>query len=162
MVETTNTAIAGNAWLIGLIGLIVGFILAYIFIKMTSGNVRKQLKTESELKQVKTEVEQQKAKIEEHFAESADLLKSLAQDYQRLYKHLAKSSVDLLPEETAKGIFNQTALLQDSEHSAVDITTETAATEDQSAVNQTENTADDKAPPKDYSKGSSGLLKAKS
>lgn len=33
---------------------------------------------------------------------------------------------------------------------------------DQSAVNQTENTADDKAPPKDYSKGSSGLLKAKS
>ncbi|KGQ71073.1 hypothetical protein A1D23_05180 [Chelonobacter oris] len=144
-----NTELLQNVWAVGIIGAVIGFILAYIVIKMTNGNVRKQLKTESELKQVKTEVEQQKVKIEEHFAESADLLKSLAQDYQRLYKHLAKSSADLLPEDTAKGMFDAGALLERSQ-------TETAL-----EVLVDDEGIEEKAPPKDYSKGASGLLKAK-
>ncbi|MGR3808023.1 hypothetical protein SAMN05660772_02535 [Pasteurella testudinis DSM 23072] len=143
-----TAAVANNPWLVGAIGVVIGFILAYLLIRVTSGNVKKQLKTESELKQVKTEVEEQKAKIEEHFAESADLLKSLAQDYQRLYKHLAKSSVALLPETTAKAIFEPDSLLEKS----------TEAVANQDGVQEA---ADEKAQPKDYSKGSSGLLKAK-
>ncbi|TNH07391.1 YhcB family protein [Testudinibacter sp. TR-2022] len=146
-----TAAVANNVWLIGTIGVVIGFILAYLFIRITSGSVKKQLKTESELKQVKTEVEQQKNKIEEHFAESAELLKSLAQDYQRLYQHLAKSSVALLPEATAKEIFAQDLL--------ADKTAETFDENVASAVNESQN--DEKAQPKDYSKGSSGLLKSK-
>ncbi|MGV6989552.1 YhcB family protein [Testudinibacter sp. P80/BLE/0925] len=159
METAANSAITGNPWLIGFIGVVIGFVLAYFLIRATSGNVRKQVQTESELKQVKTEVEQQKAKIEEHFAESADLLKSMAQDYQRLYKHLAKSSVALLPETTAKAIFEENPLLESGgkEAEAADtaagdkVAAEATAVEDVAGKDQ----------PKDYSKGSSGLLKSK-
>lgn len=154
MVETTN-----NLWLVGFIGVVIGFVLAYLLIRATNGNVRKQLKTESELKQVKTEVEQQKAKIEEHFAESADLLKSMAQDYQRLYKHLAKSSVVLLPEAKAKAIFEENPLLEsvENEVKATDAVTANKVEVDATTVEEVA----EKDQPKDYSKGSSGLLKSK-
>ncbi|MGR6981380.1 YhcB family protein [Testudinibacter sp. P27/CKL/0425] len=156
-----STSAATNVWLIGLIGAVIGFILAYVLIKMTSGNVKKQQQTASELKQVKTEVEQQKAKIEEHFAESAELLKSMAQDYQRLYKHLATSSVALLPEAKAKAIFDDNLLLAEptvSEPVVVEADLPTEAQQNEAAATPE---VVDKDQPKDYSKGSSGLLKAK-
>ncbi|MBE2893658.1 YhcB family protein [Pasteurellaceae bacterium NCTC 11878] len=135
----------------GLGGLVIGFILAFFVIRASSGNVRKQLQTQSELKQVRHEVDEQKAKIEAHFAESADLMKSLAQDYQKLYKHLASSSVNLLAEDKSKALFNQTALLAPVESKDVTLEGEIAST--------TEITTNEQEPPKDYSKGSSGLLK---
>ncbi len=83
-------------------------------------------------------LESQKQQLEKHFAESADLLKSLAQDYQKLYQHLAHSSTQLLPE------LNDSTLFQ---HSLPD---------DKGNVSPSK-TED---PPKDYSEGSSGLFKA--
>lgn len=158
---------ADSVWSIGLVGVVIGFILAYIVIKMTSGNVKKQKKTELELKQVKTEIVQQKANIEEHFAESAELLKSMAQDYQRLYKHVAASSVALLPEGKAKDIFGDNLLLLEQaktessvEKAEQDKTLELQQNELTSAQKEVSEVVD-KDQPKDYSKESSGLLKGK-
>ncbi|TCK68122.1 hypothetical protein EV692_1821 [Lonepinella koalarum] len=127
---------SNEMWLIAGIGLFVGFILAYLFISLTKGSVKKQTETAKELTQAKQELESQKQLLEKHFAESADLFKTLAQDYQKIYRHLAKSSEQLLPDANNKSLFLQSFM--NSEKS-------TAITPEN--------------PPKDYKEGSSGLLK---
>ena len=106
--------------------------------RFTKGSVKKQVKTETELRVLKEQLENQKQQLEKHFAESANLLKTLAQDYQHLYQHFAGASVQLLPELNDKALFQEHKL---------DVTGEVSPT-----------TPDDQ--PKDYSEGSSGLLKA--
>ena len=123
-------------WQSAIIGLIVGFVLGYIVLRLTKGSVKKQVATETELKQVKTELDNQKQQLEKHFSESAELLKTLAQDYQKLYQHLATGSSTLLPELANKALFTQ-----------------------QSIADKTETTSNNEDQPRDYSEGSSGILK---
>ena len=117
-------------WQAALIGLVLGFIIGYFLLR--------QVKTEAELRVAKEQLESQKQQLEKHFAESADLLKSLAQDYQKLYQHLARSSNQLLPELNDSNLFQHS--LPDEKGNV--------------SLSKTED------PPKDYSEGSSGLFKA--
>lgn len=126
-------------WQSGLIGLCVGVVIGYLLLRLTKGSVKKQIKTETELEQVKTQLNNQKQQLEQHFAESAELLKNLAQDYQKLYVHLANSSTALLPELAQKELFTPNLLAN-----------ETVSTPVNSEDGQ----------PRDYSEGSSGILKA--
>lgn len=125
-------------WRAALLGLVVGFSIGYFLLRFTKGSVKKQVKTETELRQLKAQLENQKQQLEKHFAESANLLKTLAQDYQHLYQHFAGASVQLLPELDEKALFQAQNVGGTDE-------TSTAVSDDQ---------------PKDYSEGSSGLLKA--
>ena len=125
-------------WRAALLGLVVGFAIGYFLLRFTKGSVKKQVKTETELRQLKAQLENQKQQLEKHFAESANLLKTLAQDYQHLYQHFAGASVQLLPELDEKSLFQAQNVGGADE-------TSTAVSDDQ---------------PKDYSEGSSGLLKA--
>ena len=68
-------------WQAALIGLVVGFVIGYFLLRLTKESAKKQVKTEAELRVTKEQLESQKQQLEKHFAESADLLKSLAQDY---------------------------------------------------------------------------------
>ena len=125
-------------WRAALLGLVVGFAIGYFLLRFTKGSVKKQVKTETELRQLKAQLENQKQQLEKHFAESANLLKTLGQDYQHLYQHFASASVQLLPELDEKALFQAQNVGGADE-------TSTAVSDDQ---------------PKDYSEGSSGLLKA--
>lgn len=125
-------------WRAALLGLVVGFAIGYFLLRFTKASVKKQVKTETELRQLKAQLENQKQQLEKHFAESANLLKTLAQDYQHLYQHFAGASVQLLPELDEKALFQAQNVGGADE-------TSTAVPDDQ---------------PKDYSEGSSGLLKA--
>ena len=125
-------------WRAALLGLVVGFAIGYFLLRFTKGSVKQQVKTETELRQLKAQLENQKQQLEKHFAESANLLKTLAQDYQHLYQHFAGASVQLLPELDEKALFQAQNVGGADE-------TSTAVSDDQ---------------PKDYSEGSSGLLKA--
>ena len=125
-------------WRAALLGLGVGFAIGDFLLRFTKGSVKKQVKTETELRQLKAQLENQKQQLEKHFAESANLLKTLAQDYQHLYQHFASASVQLLPELDEKALFQAQNVGGADE-------TSTAVSDDQ---------------PKDYSEGSSGLLKA--
>ena len=125
-------------WRAALLGLVVGFAIGYFLLRFTKGSVKKQVKTETELRQLKAQLENQKQQLEKHFAESANLLKTLAQDYQHLYQHFAGASVQLLPELDEKALFQAQNVGGTDE-------TSTAVSDDQ---------------PTDYSEGSSGLLKA--
>ncbi len=136
-------------WQAALIGLIIGWVLAYVLLRLTKDSVKKQIKTEAELQQVQTELNNQKQQLEKHFAESAELLKTLAQDYQKLYRHLATSSTQFLPELTNNPLFEQNLISAESS---------------EKTENNTEKTEEDikaeKDAPRDYSEGSSGILKA--
>lgn len=126
-------------WKMIALGFVAGVILTYLILRLTKGSVKKQAQTENELQQTKAELAQQKERLEKHFAETADLFKLLTQDYQKLYRHLAKSSDELLP-DTQKALFLQNFINSDKS---------TADPE----INGNE-------PPRDYKEGSSGLLKA--
>ena len=136
-------------WQAALIDLIIGWVLAYVWLRLTKDSVKKQIKTEAELQQVQTELNNQKQQLEKHFAESAELLKTLAQDYQKLYRHLATSSTQFLPELTNNPLFEQNLISAESS---------------ENTENNTEKTEEDikaeKDAPRDYSEGSSGILKA--
>ncbi|MCW9697979.1 YhcB family protein [Avibacterium sp. 20-129] len=132
-------------WQPALIGLVVGFVLAYLLLRFTKDSVKKQVKTETELQKVKSELDQQKQHLEKHFSESADLLKTLAQDYQKLYQHLATSSVQLLPQLEGKPLFKNQL--------------EQKKIEETATKGESENRTEENAP-RDYSEGSSGILKA--
>ena len=136
-------------WQAALIGLIIGWVLAYVLLRLTKDSVKKQIKTEAELQQVQTELNNQKQQLEKHFAESAELLKTFAQDYQKLYRHLATSSTQFLPELTNNPLFEQNLISAESS---------------EKTENNTEKTEEDikaeKDAPRDYSEGSSGILKA--
>ncbi|MGQ0286201.1 YhcB family protein [Pasteurellaceae bacterium 22721_9_1] len=123
-------------WQAAGIGLVVGIVIGYLLIRLTKGSVKKQAATENELQKAKQALEEQKQQLEKHFSESADLFKTLAQDYQKLYRHLAASSEQLLP-ETNKGLFLQNFM---------------TSTKTETAVNEEDQ-------PKDYTEGSSGILK---
>lgn len=115
---------------------IIGAVIGSTLVRIFHSGVKKQHELEKSLKQTKTEVEEQKQKLEQHFEQSAQLLSTLATDYKKLYTHLAESSEKLLP-EASKNIefFQQTQLPV-----------------------QAEKTEEDQ--PRDYSEGSSGLLKS--
>ncbi|AKD37647.1 hypothetical protein I926_01585 [Pasteurella multocida subsp. multocida OH4807] len=128
-------------WQAGLVGLIIGLIIGYLFLRFTKDSVKKQVKTETELQKVKNQLDLQKQELEKHFAESAELLKNIAQDYQKLYTHLATSSTQLLPELTNKPLFSQELIGQHTTEQPLHLSSDEQ--------------------PRDYSEGSSGLLKDK-
>ena len=126
---------ANEIWLAIGIAFIVGLFIGYIIVRLTKGSVKHQAKTEAELKIVKTQLDTQKAQIEKHFAESAELFKTLINDYQKLYRHYATSSNNLLGEKDQKGLFTQ------------------------QLITATDKSQDEQ--PRDYSEGASGLFKEK-
>ena len=89
-------------WQAAVIGLVGGVILGYGLLRLTKGSVKKEVQTEAEL--------------EKHFAESAELFKTLIGDYQKLYRHYAVSSEALLGNKPAnKGLFPQQIVTASSE-----------------------------------------------
>lgn len=127
-------------WQAAGVGLIIGLILGYVIIRFTKGSVKKQAETEQKLKQAKIQLETYKTQLEKHFTENANLLKTLAQDYQKLYNHLITGATALLP-ELANKAFTNTLPSSPTTENTVD-------------------SAQNLEPVRDYSEGSSGILKA--
>ena len=124
-----------ESWVAIGIAFIVGLFIGYIAVRLTKGSVKHQAKTEAELKTVKNQLDTQKVQIEKHFAESAELFKTLINDYQKLYRHYATSSNNLLGGKDHKGLFTQQLI---------------------TATDKSQNEQ-----PRDYSEGASGLFKEK-
>lgn len=125
---------SGNVWTAIIAAFVVGIILGYVILRATNISLQKQKKLEADLKQASEKFDEQKQQLEKHFEQSAALLSTLAEDYKKLYSHLAQGSQQLLPEENKIEFFQKPQL------------TSKAVEED--------------TQPKDYSEGSSGLLKS--
>lgn len=124
---------SNEIWLAIISAFVIGFLIGYVLLRATNANAQKQHQLANELKSANEKIDQQKQQLEQHFQQSANLLATLAEDYKKLYTHLAKSSETLLPDE----IQQQIAFFKQPD---------------------VENHSEDD-PPKDYSEGSSGLLK---
>lgn len=130
---------SANVWTAIIAAFVVGFIVGFAVLRTMKGNVKKQLELEAELKDTKNKVSEQQQQLESHFAESAALLATLAEDYKKLYSHLANGSANFVPEATASLEFFKQENVVEAENKAE---------------------ADKEGQPKDYSEGSSGLLKS--
>ncbi|MBF0785444.1 DUF1043 family protein [Muribacter muris] len=126
---------SNDVWLAIIAAFVIGVIIGYVILRATNVSMQKQHKLEQELKAANTKIDEQKTQLEKHFEQSASLLATLAEDYKKLYTHLAEGSQTLLPEESDKIAFFQQPQLEEK----------TPENDDQ---------------PKDYSEGSSGILKS--
>ncbi|WGE89926.1 YhcB family protein [Actinobacillus arthritidis] len=126
-----------NVWFAICAAFFVGIIVGCAVVRALKGNVKQHIQLETELKATKEQVEAQKQQLEQHFEQSAALLSTLAEDYKKLYTHLAKGSEMLVPEAKQVEFFKQPQLTDNAK-----------------------NVSDDQ--PRDYSEGSSGLLKTQS
>lgn len=134
---------------------IIGAIIGCTLVRALHSGVRKQHELEAELKQTQALFDEQKQTLEQHFEQSAQLLSTLATDYKKLYTHLAQSSEQLLP-EVAKNItfFQQSQLPVQAEMSE-----QTEEKGENEPLPEQQKNIIKENPPKDYSEGSSGLLK---
>ncbi|EFL79714.1 YhcB family protein [Actinobacillus pleuropneumoniae] len=126
-----------DVWLAIGAAFFVGIIVGCAIVRVLKGNVKQHIQLETELKATKEKVEEQKQQLEQHFEQSAALLSTLAEDYKKLYTHLANGSEKLVPEAKQAEFFKQPQITHNDE-----------------------NTNGDQ--PRDYSEGSSGLLKTQS
>lgn len=143
---------SSELWTAIIISFFVGVAVGYLILLTTNANAKKQQKLEVDLNTATQKMEEQKQQLEKHFEESAHLLSMLAQDYKKLYTHLAQSSQTLLPETTAKLKFFQQP--QPEEKQAIE------SEKNAEVVETAQSTEEKYNPPKDYSEGSSGLLKS--
>lgn len=158
---------SNEMWTAIIIAFFVGAIVGYLILLTTNASAKKQQKLEMDLNAATQKMEEQKQQLEKHFEESANLLSTLAQDYKKLYTHLAQSSQTLLPETTAKLEFFQQAQLENAQETAAEQSeTDTAEANLEQNVEEAVQTetasADDNVEnqPKDYTEGSSGILKS--
>ncbi len=126
-----------DVWLAIVAAFFVGIIVGSAVVRVVKGNVKQHIQLETELKAAKEKVEEQKQQLEQHFEQSAALLSTLAEDYKKLYTHLANGSEKLIPEAKQAEFFKQPQITHNDENSSSD-------------------------QPRDYSEGSSGLLKTQS
>lgn len=119
-------------WIAIFIAFLVGIVVGYFVVSTTSAGVKCQKTLEKELDMTKTQLQAQQQQLETHFETSATLLATLADDYKKLYTHLAQSSQTLLPESNSRLEFFKQVLPEQK---------------------------DGELPPKDYTEGSSGILK---
>lgn len=127
-------------WEYGAIGFVAGLIFGVLMMMFGTTRSRDINKIQKELDKTKAELGTYRNEMKAHFANSADLLDKMAQDYRQLYDYMAKSSMHFIAgSESPQNLFKNTL----------------PTPKDQQA-NIEASTAD--LPPRDYSDGSSGLF----
>lgn len=79
-----------------IIGLILGIIIGIILTNIFSPKARKFNKLQVECDESKQQLIAQKQIIVKHFAHSAEILDNMANDFRRLYQHMAENSSNLI------------------------------------------------------------------
>ncbi|MGP1958440.1 MAG: Z-ring associated protein ZapG [Arsenophonus sp. NC-CH8-MAG3] len=124
-------------WEYTLIGLIAGFIIGALVVRFGNTKLRNQKALQDALKKKNHELEEYRKELINHFACSAELLDNMAQDYRKLYQHMAKSSHELISDlPIQNNFFNYRLTELDNNQANINL------------------------PPKDYSEGSSGLFRS--
>lgn len=130
---------SNEIWTAVIVSFFVGLAVGYLILLTTNASAKKQQQLEKELQVAREQLQDHSQQLEKHFAESAVLLETMAQQYKQLYTHLATSAQHLLPETTQPEFFQANCALEDQ--------------------NQVDSNTDNEQP-KDYTEGSSGILKS--
>ena len=130
------------AWLIGLIGFIIGLIAGVISYKLLRSDEAKVKSLEEQLEKVQSEFESYKDNVHSHFNNSAQLLTTLTESYREVYRHMAAGAQALCPEYISDQL-SHSARAQES------------LTRDSFAEPSEEATGEEFNPPRDYAVKSS-------
>ena len=128
-------------WIYAIVGLLVGLVVGIIIARLTTPQYKSQKSLHKDLQTAKFELEQQRQELADHFSQTADMLDALGKDYTKLYQHMAKTSVDLLPNMPVQDNPFEITMAQHQADEAVVVDEESNA-----------------LPPKDYASGATGLL----
>ena len=89
-----------NIWIIGVVALVIGALIGYLFGRSGSGSSNQ----EHELEQAKLELDAYKEKVSSHFEETAELVNKMTESYRGVYQHLATGAAALCDADTARSI----------------------------------------------------------
>ena len=137
---------------LGILLLVVGAALGFMVAKMTAKKSATDEQTLAKNEQLEAEIAQYKRDVEQHFASSADLLNNMAQEYSKVYQHMAQAQQSLLPDSE----LTITIPFKDNKESAL-ISEVIEDVEIQAlAANDTQETMTEQ--PNDYVLGSHGII----
>lgn len=152
-----------------IIGIVVGFILGAIVIRLMSGSPKQHKAVQTELEKTKEELEQYRSNISEHFKRSSALLNNMVKEYSQLYNHISKASHEFAEKnESLPNPFNFRVIEGDvNEVEEKDGTLPPVLLDERVEEEHIADIVNDenrpvgtgKAQPRDYSEGASGLLR---
>ncbi|WP_297479818.1 Z-ring associated protein ZapG [uncultured Photobacterium sp.] len=85
------------SWIIATAIFIAGIFAGYIINRLINKNQNQHSSLKKDLDKSKYELEQYRQELVDHFARSAELLDNVSKDYSKLYEHMAKTSMELMP-----------------------------------------------------------------
>jgi len=77
------------------IGIVIGGMAGYYFAKLSEFSKKQKLALETKLQQTEQELVKYKDQVSSHFRETASLINTMTESYQKVHEHLVKGSVDL-------------------------------------------------------------------
>ena len=84
-----------SVWQIGLISLIAGALIGALAYRYFAPSIKQADKVRSELDEAREEFDEYKAGVSQHFDKTGELVNELAQNYVKVYQHLAEGAQTL-------------------------------------------------------------------
>lgn len=136
-------------WTISILFLVIGAMIGFFISQLKTKNQDNQGTTQAQLHQAQTELAQYRQDMADHFADSATLMNQMANDYNKIYRHMLQSQQTLLPDTHPQqaGFMAELATATDDVGAVI----HAGNIEDHSNQNQSE-------PPNDYARGSHGII----
>jgi len=116
------------------IGIAIGGMAGFYFAKLSDLSKKQKLALENKLHQTEQELVNYKDQVSTHFRETASLINTMTESYQKVHEHLVKGSVELCNHavEVNTLTVSPSQLLANSERylpETLDVTTENATTD---------------------------------
>ena len=96
-----------SVWQISIIALIAGAMIGALVYRLLSPSVKQAGKIHSELRAAREELNNYKAGVTQHFDKTAELVNDLAQNYVKVYQHLAEGAKTLGASKSFKDLIEQ-------------------------------------------------------
>ena len=96
-----------SVWQIAIIALVAGAMIGALAYKLLAPAVKEADKIKSELEQARNELSHYKAGVTQHFDKTAELVNDLAQNYVKVYQHLAEGAQTLGASKSFKDLMGQ-------------------------------------------------------
>ncbi len=94
-------------WLVGLLALAAGISIGALAYRLFTTSVKEVDKIKAELNDARQELDQYKAGVTQHFDKTAELVNDLAQNYVKVYQHLAEGAQTLGASKSFKDLIEQ-------------------------------------------------------
>lgn len=94
-------------WQIGFIALVAGVLIGALTYRFFAPSIKQADKVKSELDDAREELNNFKAGVSQHFDKTAELVNDLAQNYVKVYQHLAEGAQNLGASKSFKELMEQ-------------------------------------------------------